>query len=226
MRPLFIIILFLSTNGYSQVSSKFLEYTTSQIALHKESIEKFCIHFQKLFEKRDTAYLIDKLNNTKADIIYIIEGYNFATGKYGIFEEYKTADKRWWLDTSLVFLDKQRQTFPGNHGLYDTSVISVDTSFVDKILPRKYRYGAGCVVGKDCKKIFKRLRKKANKDGLVIEPYCRVETIIDKRTSKIQVKYFIPVAGQRECDLRIGLFSDWSEGLDFWLFVAPHIVDK
>ncbi|MBP6431538.1 MAG: hypothetical protein KA319_07215 [Ferruginibacter sp.] len=227
MRPLLIIALLLTIKSYGQTYDKFINFTSTQIELHKNELTNYEKYFALLFKKRDTSYLREKISNSKADKIYIIEGYNFKTDKYSIFEEYKNSDTsfQYW-GNSEFYLDKEKQKYGGYYFLFDTLKLFNDNSKIDTIFPRKYRYGAGCVISDKTNRIFKRLRKKAKSDGLVIETYCRVETLIDKRTSKILVKYCFPIRGQRECDLRAGMFSDYPESFDFWLFTSPYYADN
>jgi hypothetical protein len=227
MRPLFIIALFLTLKSYGQTYDKFRDFTSAQVEFHKNELTSYEKYFKLLLKQRDTSYLREKISNSKADKIYIIEGYNFQTDKYSIFEEYKNSDTsfQYW-GNSEFYLDKEKQKYGFYYFLYDTLKLLKDYSKIDTIFPRKYRYGAGCVINNKTKHVFNRLRKKAKKDGNVIESYCRIETLIDKRTNKILVKYYFPVAGQRECDLRAGMFSDYPESFDFWLFASPFYADK
>jgi hypothetical protein len=227
MRTLIIIALFLTVKTYGQTYEKFEFYTTSQIGLHKNDLTEFYKYFETLFKKRDTTYLKEKISNTKADKIYLVEGYNFKTDKYSFYEEYKIIDTSFqhW-GKSEFYLDKEKQKLGGNYFLFDTLKLFNDNAQIDTIFPRKYRYGAGCVISNKTKRIFKRLSKKAKKDGIVIEDYCKVETLIDTRTNKISVKYCIPVKGQRQCYLRAGMMYDYPESFDFWLFASPYYSDN
>ena len=178
--------------------------------------------------KRDTSYLKEKLTKTKADKIYIIEGYNFETGRYSIFEEYKLKDNSSELTgLSEFYLDKELQKITSSYFLYAPISLKKDSFSIDTIFPRKYRYGGGCVITDTTFRIFRDLEQKAKQDGIVIETYCRIETLIDKATNKIFIKYYFPVSGQREFENRgVGMMTDYPPGLDFWLFASPYFVDK
>jgi hypothetical protein len=227
MRTLFIIVLLLTLKSYGQTYDKFINLTSTKIGLHKDELNNYEEYFAVLVKKRDTSYLREKISNSKADKIYIIEGYNFKTDKYSIFEEYKNSDTsiQYW-GKSEFYLDKEKQRYGGYYFLFDTLKLLNDSSKIDTIFPRKYRYGAGCVYSNKAHRIFKRLRKKAKRDGIVIETYCRIETLIDKRTNKILVNYCLPIRGQRECDLKVGMFSDYPESFDFWLFASRYYADN
>lgn len=220
---LFFIIIICASNTYGQTFEKFQVFTTSQIDLYQDELTEYYQQFTTLFKKRDTFYLKEKLSGAKADKIYLIEGYNFKTGQYSLFEEYKVSSNssRNFI-TSDVFLDKKEQSYGNYYFMFDSTGIDSDQSYIDTIFPRKYRYGAGCIVTDEGMRIFRRLKKKAKNDGLVKETYCRVETIIDKRTNRISVKYCFPVYGKREYDLRAGMGTDYPESFDYWLFVSPY----
>lgn len=228
MRLLFFIAALVTASCYGQTYQRFSDFTTKQLQTHQIELSQYYNNFQKFILKRDTAYLKEKLTKIKADKVYIIEGYNFETKKYSIFEEYKLDNSSFQLfGNSIFFLDKLPQEFAGNFFLYDSTVLTQSTSGVDTIYPRKYRYGAGCVISDTTFKIFADLENKAKQDGTVIEKYCRIETLIDNRSNKISVKYFFPVIGQREFESRgIGMLTDYPPGLDFWLFASPYYVDK
>ncbi|MBN8701268.1 MAG: hypothetical protein J0L54_16795 [Chitinophagales bacterium] len=228
MRPLFFIAAFVTASCYGQTYQRFSEFTTKQLLTHQIELSQYYNNFQKLILKRDTAYLKEKLTKIKADKVYIIEGYNFETNKYSIFEEYKLDNSSFLLlGNSIFFLDKLPQVFSGSLFLYDSTVLSKSISIIDTIFPRKYRYGAGCVISDTTFKIFADLETKAKQDGIVIEKYCRVETLIDNRTNMISVKYLFPIKGQREFESQgVGMLTDYPPGLDFWLFASPYYVDK
>ena len=223
IKILFFIAIICTSRTYGQTFEKFQVFTTTQIDLYQEELKEYNQQFATLFKKRDTSYLREKLSDAKADKIYLIEGYNFKTGQYSLFEEYKVSiNSSGKFITSEVFLDKKEQSYGNYYFLFDSTGIDSDQSYIDTIFPRKYRYGAGCIVTDEVMRIFRRLKKKAKKDGVVKETYCRVETIIDKRTNGISVKYCFPVYGKRECDLRAGMGTDYPESFDYWLFVSPY----
>lgn len=228
MRALFFIAAFVTASCYGQTYERFADFTNKQLLTHQKELSSYFDNFQKLISERDTAYLREKLTKIKADKIYLIEGYNFETNKYSIFEEYKLDNSSFQLfGNSIFFLDKLPQEFAGNFFLYDSTLLTSNISNVDTIYPRKYRYGSGCVITDTTFKIFADLENKAKQDGIVIEKYCRIETLIDNKSNKISVKYFFPIKGQREFEDRgIGMLTDYPPGLDFWLFASPYYVDK
>jgi hypothetical protein len=228
MRYLLFIATFVTASCYGQTYQSFSNFTTKQLLTHQIELSQYYDNFQKLIANRDTAYLKEKLTKIKADKIYIIEGYNFETNKYSIFEEYKLDNSSFELfGNSIFFLDKLPQEFAGTFFLYDSALLTKSISGIDTIYPRKYRYGAGCVITDTTFRIFDELENKARQDGVVIEKYCRIETLVDNISNKVFTKYFFPVKGQREFESKgIGMFTDYPPGLDFWLFASMYYVDK
>ena len=212
---------------YGQTYEKYSAFTLKQLDNNKVKLPKYGSYFSILISKRDTAYLRAKLNETDATRIYLIEGYNFETEQYSLFEEYKLDSKTFsYPGNNSFYLDKKILNMYTDYFLYDTTSVLEDKALTDTIFPRKYRYGAGCIVTKMTSDIFNQQRQKAINDGVVAEKYCRIETLIDKTTNKIIVKYFFPVRGQREFESEgVGQGTDWPAGLDFWLFASPYIID-
>lgn len=220
-------LIFITNASYGQTYQKFESLSLAQLKLNKERLSSYYESFSELISRRDTAYLRKQLTETKATKIFIIEGFNFETKNYSLFEEYKLDNNVFpkWSDSKLL-VDKKIIKHPGSYFLGDADNLYKDKSAVDSIPPRKYRYGGGCIVSDTTYMLFKALREKAEKDGFVIEKYCRVETLIDKRTNRFLVKYCFPVQGKREFESRgVGMMTDWPPGLDFWLFVSPLFVE-
>ena len=228
MRPLLFITVYFSASCFGQTYKKFTDFSTKQLNSNQTGLSKYYQHFLTLITKRDTSYLKEKLTKTKADKIYIIEGYNFENGKYSIFEEYKLkSNPNDPLGNSEFYLDKKLQPFYSSYFLYKVVSLRKDSISIDTIFPRKYRYGAGCVITDTTFKIFNDLKQKAAQDGIAIEKYCRIETLIDRTNNKIFIKYYFPVSGQREFEsLGAGFATDYPPGLDFWLFASPYYVDE
>jgi hypothetical protein len=106
----------------------------------------------------------------------------------------------------------------------------IDTSWLESppynivpLYPRKYQYGTGCVISKRKIRLTNKLRKKAARDGEVVEPYCKIETIIFTKEKKIIYLYMIPKAGKRETYFVSGMNTEWPAGLDFWLFPTRYL---
>lgn len=233
MKPLIVISFLFSTGCYGQSFKKLQTLSSTYLFNLKDSFPiEYYNAFQTLLTKRDTAYLKHQINSTKANLIYLIEGYNFKTDRYSLFEEYKhpqsNPPNNYYCSFSIFLLDKKVvKNMQGSYFLFDTVHLRNDNFSIDTIFPRKYRYGGGCVITDSTSKIFADLEEKAKKDGIVIEEYCKIETLIDKTSNKIFIKYYFPISGQREFESRgIGMLTDYPQGLDFWLFVSPYIVDK
>ena len=222
MKRLILILTFYPLFAVSQNAGNFQLHTIAQLGHFKNNIDKkYYKAFQQLMSKRDIPALKKRLDTLHADLVYIIEGYNFETGKYGIFESYWFCCKP--LPVYIEFLDGKRVA-----GQYSRCILCTDmgppydpTDKIDTIFPRQYKFGGGCIVTDSTEKIFASLREQAKKDGVVIESYCKIETVIDRKTNQLFSSYMVPVKGERTFQsLGYGDGTEWPAGLDFWLFVT------
>lgn len=233
MKSITVILLLISLQSFGQIYKKFEE--SSLIGLEKIKTQvplEYYSYFKTLISKRDSNYLRKNLSREDIGKAYLIEGYNFETNKYGLFEEYyanyNTKINEENYNISLFYLDKQQLVdIYESYFLYQAPDLKQDNYLTDTIYPRKYRYGAGDAVTDSMLSIFGKLERKADADGIVIEKYCRIETMIDLKTKCIQMRFCFPVTGQREFkSYGVGMMTNYPAGLDFWLFVSPYFIDK
>jgi hypothetical protein len=180
-------------------------------------------HFTSLIDRRDTQLLKKRLHTIPASIIYIIEGYNFKKNKYAQYEEYILSPANDIKDKLKTYLNNKELPFFFTSFRIDTSWQESSLYNIVPLYPRKYQYGTGCVVSKRKIRLINKLRKKAEQEGVVVEPYCKIETIIFTKEKKIIYLYMIPRPGKRETYFVSGMNTEWPAGLDFWLFPTPNL---
>ena len=225
MKSLIFLVLFVPFTVFGQ-SFKDVEklFASSLFSIKDSSIHDHYSHFATLSSKRNINRLKARYENLNATSVYIIEGYNFKTGKYSVFEQYNFSPALDMFADCRTFLNGKELKGNTKWALsFDSSLLYMDTICLGKFYPRVYRYGMGCEGTRQKEKLADQLTKKAKADGIVTESYCRVETFILRDEYKIVIKYLIPVPGQRRAEINAGMLSDWPPGLDFWLFVSPKL---
>jgi hypothetical protein len=223
MKLVFLILLFLNLNSSGQSSENFSSQTMNHLQALKDSLTTTDYqYFLTLISKRDTASLMRRFRELDAINIVLIEGYHFKTGKYGIFEEYHFTPfgKSW---ESKAFLNNHPADKLYSSVYLDSSLLTSPAFRIDSLYPRVYQMGMGCGVTRQMQRVARRLQKKAKKDGVVLESYCRIETIFLKSENRIITRFLVPVAGKRKTLIRSGFGTDIAKaGLEFWLFRSSY----
>jgi len=105
----------------------------------------------------------------------------------------------------------------------DSSLLASPAFRIDSLYPRVYQMGMGCVVTRQMQRVARRLQKKAKKDGVVQESYCRIETIFLTSENRIITRFLVPVACKRKTLIRSGFGTDIAKaGLEYWLFRSSY----
>ena len=221
-----VILFFLAFKSPGQTT--YIDFKTSCIEglnhLKDSMAETEFRHFKALIDRRDTQLLKERLHASPASIIYIIEGYNFKKNKYARFEEYILSPGNDFPDKQKTYLNNKESPFLVNFSFrIDKSWLESPPYNIVPLYPRKYQYGTGCVISKRKIRLTNKLRKKAARDGVVVEPYCKIETIIFTEEKKIIYLYMMPKPGKRETYFVSGMNTEWPAGLDFWLFPTRHL---
>lgn len=56
----------------------------------------------------------------------------------------------------------------------------------------------------------------AQKEGIILENYVKILTLIENRTGKIKISFLIPKAGKREVQISYGPYYS-EKKLEYWL---------
>lgn len=174
MKFLLVMLVFLPFIGFAQTSAKFQAHTLAQLDRFKPAIDKkYYDVLRTLISRRNLLRLGTRLDSLNTDIVFIIEGYNFETGRYSIYESYQ--DTCFSNSCCIEFLDGQRITEANNSGCtfsLDAKDSTSQVNKVDTIFPRKYRYGGGCIITEATAKNFAALRasrKRWNSDRTLLQ---------------------------------------------------------
>lgn len=226
MKLAFLILLLFGLNSNAQIAEDLNSQTKKHLLAVKDGLTSTEYqHFLTLISKRDTASLMRRFRELDALNIVLIEGYHFKTGKYGIFEEYHFTpfgNTSW---NSKAFLNNLPADKLYSSYYLDSSKIKSPAYRIDSLYPRVYQMGMGCVVTRQMQRAARRLQKKAKKDGVVLESYCRIETIFLKSENRIITRFLVPVAGQRKTLIRAGFGTEiLKAGLEYWLFRSNYLL--
>ena len=216
MKTISLILIFLPLFCFSQSFEEInasSSYDINSKFIKDKISNEYLIYFAELLKNRDTTFLKIHIDTTQSDVIYLIEGFNFATNEYSIFESYQ------YNNYCLEFLDGNNiSTEDFCHFNFHNKFIPRKT--IDKISPRCYRYGVGNNKIDKTQNIISDLKLKAKKDGLIIETYCKLETLIYRKQNIILITYLTPIKGTRKF-INYGTMKNWLPSLDFWLFPTP-----
>jgi hypothetical protein len=206
-----ILILLTSILSFAQKKTTWNEVTIKTLDSIKNELGYEQIKcFDLLISKRE-EYQTQKRIDTTNSIILIVEGYSFSERKYGIQEEFLFDNNHIYSyendgkDIGVSFDDYEDFIKP---------VLSKKT--LDFIKPRKYTAVFGCSPTKRTIRKSRKIEKMAVKEGVILEKYVKILTLIDKRSGKIKVSFLIPKAGKREVRISYGpLYSE--KKLEYWL---------
>jgi hypothetical protein len=167
-------------------------------------------YFDSLISKRED-YQTQKRIDTTNSVVLIVEGYNFSERKYGIQEEFLFDNNHIYSYENDV---KEIGVSFNDYEDFIKPVLSKKT--LDFIKPRKYTAVFGCSPTKRTIRKSRKIEKMALKEGIILEKYVKISTLIDKRTGKIKVSFLIPKAGKREVRISYGPFYSQNK-LEYWL---------
>ncbi len=223
MKLAFLILLLFGLNGSAQIAEDLNSQTKKHLLAVKDGLTTTQYQlFLTLISKRDTASLMQRFRELAPINIVLIEGYHFKTGKYGIFEEYHfTPFGNSW--ESKAFLNNHPTDKLYSAVYLDSSLLASPAFRIDSLYPRVYQIGMGCGVTRQMQRVARRLQKKAKKDGVVQESYCRIETIFLTSENRIITRFLVPVAGKRKTLIRSGFgTANAKAGLEYWLFRSSY----
>lgn len=206
-----ILILLTSILSFAQKKDSWNEITIKTLDSIKNELEPQQIkYFDLLISKRE-QYQTQKRIDTTNSVILIVEGYDFSEAKYGIYEEFLFDNNHIYSyendnkDIGVSFDDYENFIEP-----------AFNKKILDTIKPRKYKAVLGCSPNRRTIRKSRKIEKMAMKEGIILENYVKILTLIDNRTRKIKVSFLIPKTGKREVKISYGPYYSENK-LEYWL---------
>ncbi|MBE8728111.1 hypothetical protein [Flavobacterium hungaricum] len=206
-----ILVLLTSILSFAQKKENWNEITIKTLDSIKSELKTEQINcFNLLISKRED-YQTQKRIDTTSSTILIVEGYNFSERKYGIYEDFL-------FDNDHIFsYENGVQEIGVSFNDYEDFIESaLNKKTLDSIKPRKYKAVFGCSPTKRTIRKSRKIVEMAQKEGVIIEEYVKILTLIDNRTRKIKVSFLIPKAGNREVQISYGPYYSEMK-LEYWL---------
>ncbi|WP_106794294.1 hypothetical protein [Aquimarina sp. Aq78] len=210
-RNLILLIIFIPIISFSQSIKNWNERTYDALNTIKPDLTKEQFNYFKSIILNRQKYQTQKRIDSTKGVIKIVEGYDFVDNKFGIIEEYRFSNGR--IFTYLNNLKEWGVSFDDYNNFVEASIRKHK---IDTILPRKYTAVLGCIANKRAIRKSKRIEKMAKNQGVVIENYLKIETLIDSVIDKIYISFLIPKSGAREVEISYGPFYLDVE-LEYWL---------
>ncbi|WP_024771867.1 hypothetical protein [Aquimarina macrocephali] len=210
-RNLILLIIFIPIISFSQSIKNWNEKTYDALNTIKPDLTKEQFNYFKSIILNRQKYQTQKRIDSTKGVIKIAEGYDFIDNKFGIIEEYRFSNGK------IFTYSNNLKEWGVSFDDYDNFVeASIRKHKIDTILPRKYTAVLGCLVNKRTIRKSKRIEKMAKNQGVVIENYLKIETLIDSVVDKIYISFLIPKSGAREVQISYGPFYLDVE-LEYWL---------
>ncbi|WP_124019452.1 hypothetical protein [Flavobacterium hydrophilum] len=206
-----ILILLIPILAFAQMKDSWNNITIKTLdSLKTELKPEQIVYFNLLIAKRENYQTQKRIDTTNATIL-IVEGYKFSEKKYGINEEFL-------FDSNHIFsYENDIKEIGVSFNDYEDFILpALNKKTLDSIKPRKFTAVFGCSPNNRTIRKSKKIEKMAEKEGIILEEYIKIVTLIDNRTKKIKVSFLIPKAGKREVNISYGPFFS-NKRLESWL---------
>ncbi|MFI0431268.1 hypothetical protein [Mariniflexile sp. HMF6888] len=206
-----ILILLIPMLSFAQKKNSWNEITIKTLDSIKTELQPEQVkYFNLLISKREDYQTQKRIDTTNATIL-IVEGYNFSEKKYGIEEKFL-------FDNNHIYsYENDTQGIGVSFNDYEDFIEPTQNKKnLDSINPRKYTAVFGCSPNNRTIRKSRKIVKMAENEGVVLEKYVKIVTLIDNRTDKIKISFLIPKAGKREVQISYGPFYAETE-LEYWL---------
>ncbi len=206
-----ILMLLISILSFAQKKSSWNEVAIKALDSIKNELEPEQIKCFKLLISKREEYQTQKRIDTTGSTILIVEGYNFLERKYGIYEDFL-------FDNDHIYsYENDNREIGVSFNDYENFIEPVlNKKVLDSIQPRKYKAVFGCSPTKRTIRKSRKIIKMAQKEGVILEKYVKILTLIDNRTGKIKISFLIPKAGKREVQIFYGPYYS-EKKLEYWL---------
>jgi hypothetical protein len=205
------LILLISILSFAQKKGNWNEVTIKTLDSIQNELEPEQIECFKLLISKREDYQTQKRIDTTSSTILIVEGYNFLESKYGIYEDFL-------FDNNHIYsYGNDAKEIGVSFNDYEDFIKPVlNKKALDSIGPRKYKVVFGCSPTKRTMRKSRKIIKMAQKEGIILENYVKILTLIENRTGKIKISFLIPKAGKREVQISYGPYYS-EKKLEYWL---------